>query len=134
MVVEHVPYSDDALGEIREQLLTLDGVLVWVNPIQEGQNRGFLDQLLRDVSSQGVWVSAHPDVVLQMGTKEVLSPTRPLGRGSDTSLYRSADEFTRTFPERLVVKQARGHPPEQPGVMWSSRKAWPPPHCLGDEV
>lgn len=115
VVVEQVPFSDDAVGEVREQLLALDGVLVWVNPIQDGQNRGLLDQLLRDVSSRGVWVSAHPDVVLQMGTKEVLSRTRHLGWGSDTSLYRSMDEFTRNFPERLgrlgrlVVKQARGN-------------------------
>ena len=115
VVVEQVPYSDDAVGEVREQLLTLDGVLVWVNPIQDGQDRRLLDQLLRDVSSQGVWVSAHPDVVLQMGTKEVLSRTSHLGWGSDTSLYRSIGEFTRNFPERLgrlgrlVVKQARGN-------------------------
>ena len=79
MVVEQVPYSDDAIGEVRQQLLTLDGVLVWVNPIQDGHNRRLLDQLLRDVSSQGVWVSAHPDVLLRMGTKEVLSRTRHLG-------------------------------------------------------
>ena len=115
VVVEQVPYSDDLVDEVREQLLTLDGVLVWVNPIQDGQDRRLLDQLLRDVSSQGVWVSAHPDVVLQMGTKEVLSRTRHLSWGSDTSLYRSMDEFTRNFPERLgrlgrlVVKQARGN-------------------------
>ena len=101
--------------EVREQLLTLDGVLVWVNPIQDGQDRRILDQLLRDVSTQGVWVSAHPDVVLQMGTKEVLHRTGHLGWGSDTSLYASVDDFTRNFPERLgrlgrlVVKQARGN-------------------------
>lgn len=115
VVIEQVPYSDDVAEEVREQLLTLDGVLVWVNPIQDGQDRRILDQLLRDVSTQGVWVSAHPDVVLQMGTKEVLHRTGHLGWGSDTSLYASVDDFTRNFPERLgrlgrlVVKQARGN-------------------------
>ena len=115
VVIEQVPYSDDVADEVREQLLTLDGVLVWVNPIQDGQDRRILDQLLRDVSTQGVWVSAHPDVVLQMGTKEVLHRTGHLGWGSDTSLYASVDDFTRNFPERLgrlgrlVVKQARGN-------------------------
>lgn len=115
VVFEQVPYSDDAEAQVREQLLTLDGVLVWVNPIQDGQDRRILDQLLRDVSSRGVWVSAHPDVILQMGTKEVLHRTRHLGWGSDTSLYASVDDFTRNFPERLgrhgrlVVKQARGN-------------------------
>lgn len=115
MVVEQVPYSEDAVGEVREQLLALDGVLVWVNPIQDGQDRRFLDQLLRDVSSRGVWVSANPSLVLQMGTKEVLYRTRHLGWGRSTSRHQSADDFARNFPERLgrigrlVVKQARGN-------------------------
>jgi len=115
VVLEQVPYSDDLVDEVRKQLLTLDGVLVWVNPIQDGQDRRLLDPLLREVSSRGVWVSAHPDVVSQMGTKEVLFRTRHLGWGSDTNLYPSMDDFTRTFPERLgrlgrlVVKQARGN-------------------------
>jgi hypothetical protein len=90
VVIEPVPYGDDAAAEVRGQLLGLDGVLVWVNPIQDGASRAVLDPLLREVSAAGVWVSAHPDVILQMGTKEVLYRTRHLGWGSDTSLYRSA--------------------------------------------
>jgi hypothetical protein len=39
-------------------------VLVWVNPIHEGRNRALLDALLREVAARGVWVSAHPDVIL----------------------------------------------------------------------
>jgi len=97
-VVEQVPYGDDVVEEVREQLLTLDGVLVWVNPIQDGQDRRLLDQLLRDVASQGVWVSAHPDVVLQMGTKEVLYRTRHQGWGSDTGRYQSMDDFPAASP------------------------------------
>jgi hypothetical protein len=115
VVLEPVPYSDDAVDEVREQLLALDGVLVWVNPIQDGASRALLDPLLREVSAEGVWVSAHPDVILQMGTKEILYRTRDLGWGSDTSLYRSAGEFARGFPGRLgqlgrlVLKQGRGN-------------------------
>lgn len=115
VVIEPVPYSDDAAGEVREQLLSLDGVLVWVNPIQDGASRAVLDPLLREVSSKGVWVSAHPDVILQMGTKEILYRTRHLGWGSDTSRYRSRAEFAAGFPGRLaqlgrlVLKQARGN-------------------------
>lgn len=115
VVVVPVAYSDDAVDEVREQLLTLDGVLVWVNPIQDGADRALLDPLLREVSSKGVWVSAHPDVILQMGTKEILYRTRDLGWGSDTSLYRSAGEFASGFPGRLaqmgrlVLKQGRGN-------------------------
>ncbi|HZA11635.1 hypothetical protein, partial [Mycobacterium sp.] len=115
VIIDPVAYSDDAVDEVRQQLLTLDGVLVWVNPIQDGVSRVLLDPLLREVSSKGVWVSAHPDVILQMGTKEILYRTRDLGWGSDTGLYRSAGEFARGFPDRLgqmgrlVLKQGRGN-------------------------
>src|SRR5215204_5836032 len=73
---EPVVYEDDVLGAVRAQLATVDGVLVWVNPIHEGRNRTNLDALLREVATRGVWVSAHPDVILKMGTKEILHRTR----------------------------------------------------------
>ena len=75
---EPVVYADDVLDAVRAQLATLDGVLVWVNPIHEGRNRANLDALLREVAARGVWVSAHPDVILKMGTKEVLHRTRTM--------------------------------------------------------
>jgi len=78
---------------VREQLLGCDGVLVWVNPISEGQNRTMLDALLREVAARGVWVSAHPDVILKMGVKEVLHRTKHLGWGTDTHLYRAVQAF-----------------------------------------
>ena len=53
-------YADDVAGDVREQLLKLDGVLVWVDPISDGQNRTQLDAMLRNVASRGVWVSTHP--------------------------------------------------------------------------
>jgi hypothetical protein len=64
--------------------------------------------------ARGPWVSAHPDVILKMGVKEVLHRTKHLGWGADTHLYRSAPEFRRAFPERLstgprVLKQNRGN-------------------------
>jgi hypothetical protein len=100
---------------VREQLLRSDGVLVWVDPIHQGKTREALDPLLRDVGERGPWVSAHPDVILKMGVKEVLHRTRHLGWGADTELYRTAAEFTAEFPPRLrssgprVVKQNRGN-------------------------
>jgi hypothetical protein len=115
VATESVVFADDAVDEVRQQLLALDGVLVWVNPIQDGVNRAHLDALLREVSSRGVWVSAHPDVILKMGTKEVLFRTRDLGWGSDTELYPTTTEFEERFPPRLgqhgrlVVKQGRGN-------------------------
>jgi hypothetical protein len=54
VATERVVYSDDSVDEVRDQLLGLDGVLVWVNPIQDGANRAQLDELLRKVASRGV--------------------------------------------------------------------------------
>jgi hypothetical protein len=112
---EPAVYGEDMADEVREQLLRADGVLVWVDPISGGRTRFALDKLLREVASQGVWVSAHPDVILKMGVKEVLHRTRHLGWGTDTHLYRTADRFQAEFPYRLqsagprVLKQNRGN-------------------------
>jgi len=109
-----VVYADDRVEAVREELLELDGVLVWVNPIQDGLDRSLLDPLLREVSAAGVWVSAHPDVILRMATKRVLVDTRQLGWGSDTFLYAAADDLRQHLPGRLadgqprVLKQQRG--------------------------
>jgi hypothetical protein len=114
IVAEPVVYDDSMIGEVRAQLLAMDGVLVWVNPISNGQNRARLDALLREVAVRGVWVSAHPDVILKMGTKEVLHRTRHLGWGTDTRLYRSAGALRAALPSRLatgprVIKRNRGN-------------------------
>jgi hypothetical protein len=115
VAAEACVYCDALAEEVREQLLGLDGVLVWVDPIGGGEDRTRLDALLREVSSQGVWVSAHPDTIEKMGTKEVLYRTRRLGWGTDTHLYVTYDEFKEQFPARLesgkprVIKQNRGN-------------------------
>jgi hypothetical protein len=111
---EPVVYEDDVRDGVRARLATVDGVLVWVNPIHEGRNRAGLDALLRDVAAHGVWVSAHPDVILKMGTKEVLYRTRTMGWGCDTALYRSLDAMRAELPARLaagprVIKRNRGN-------------------------
>src|SRR6202023_3041798 len=112
---EPAVYADDLANEVREQLLAVDGVLVWVDPIHEGQTRTVLDTMLRDVACLGPWVSAHPDVILKMGVKEVLYRTKHLGWGTDTHFYRTAAEFGDAFPSRLqsagprVLKQNRGN-------------------------
>ena len=100
---EPVLYEDDVLEAVRAQLATFDGVLIWVNPIHEGRNRANLDALLREVAARGVWVSAHPDVVLKMGTKEVLHTTRAMDWGCDTALYRTAAAMRAELPARLAA-------------------------------
>jgi hypothetical protein len=111
---EPVVYEDNVLDAVRAQLVTLDGVLVWVNPIHEGRNRANLDALLREVAARGVWVSAHPDVIAKMGTKEVLHSTRTMSWGCDTALYRTFEAMRAEFPARLVagprvIKRNRGN-------------------------
>ena len=133
-----VPFGDERVEEVRKQLRGLDGVLVWVNPIQDGANRQRVDELLWEAVASGAWVSAHPEVIRKMGTKEVLFETRHLGWGSDTSLYRSVDELAERLPARLerhgrlVVKQGRGNGGN--GV-WSVELAEPGvPATLGSPV
>ena len=111
---EPVVYEDDVLDAVRAQLTMLDGVLAWVNPIHEGRNRTNLDTLLREVAARGIWVSAHPDVILKMGTKEVLHRTRSMSWGCDTTLYRTAEAMRSELPARLaagprVIKRNRGN-------------------------
>jgi uncharacterized protein DUF6815 len=111
---EPVVYSDESVESVRDQLLELDGVLVWVNPIQQGRDRSVLDPLLREVAAAGVWVSAHPDVILKLGTKQVLVDTRDLSWSSDVHLYRTIEELRDGLPARLaahgplVLKRHRG--------------------------
>jgi uncharacterized protein DUF6815 len=108
---EPVVYSDDAVERVRAQLLELDGVLVWVNPVQDGLDRSLLDPLLRDVADAGVFVSAHPDVILRMGTKQVLADTQTMAWGMPTRVYRSIGELRAGLRESgaaVVLKQYRG--------------------------
>src|SRR5437868_6848776 len=62
---EPAVYRDDFCAEVREQLMRLDGVLVWVNPIQDGHTRSILDSMLREAAAAGIFVSAHPDIILK---------------------------------------------------------------------
>jgi hypothetical protein len=108
-------YDESFVDAVRDQLLAMDGVLVWVDPIHQGKTRAALDPLLREIATKGPWVSAHPDVILKMGVKEVLYRTRHLGWGADTYRYDSAATFRAEFPPRLqtsgprVLKQNRGN-------------------------
>jgi hypothetical protein len=127
---EPAVYDETFVEEVREQLLGVDGVLVWVDPLSRGRTRASLDPMLRDVAARGPWVSAHPDVILKMGVKEVLYRTKHLGWGTDSRLYRNAAELRANFPSRLeagplVLKQNRGN--DGQGV-WKVERA---PHPAG---
>ncbi len=109
-----VVYNDDFALEIRGQILGLDAVQVWVNPITGGRDRSKLDALLRDVASAGVRVFTHPDVILKMGTKQVLADTREASFGSNVRVFLSLDALRDGLKSLLghgavVLKQHRGH-------------------------
>ena len=113
--VEAASYADEVADEVREQLLGVDGVLVWIDPVRKDGNRAKLDSILRDVARHGVFVSSHPDLILKMGTKEVLYRTRNMSWGTDTRLYTTLEQFRRELPQYLaegksrVLKQNRGN-------------------------
>ena len=110
-----VVYDETFADAVRDELLAVNGVLVWVDPIHQGKTRAALDPLLREIAAQGPWVSAHPDVILKMGVKDVLYRTRHLDWSADTHRYESAEIFRAEFPSRLrasgprVIKQNRGN-------------------------
>lgn len=116
ITAEPAVWSEALSDEVRTQLLSVDGVLVWVNPITtpDGDGRGQLDNLLCEVVAAGIFVSAHPDVIAKMGTKEVLFRTRELGWGTDTHIYPEPATFRAGFPARVaagprVLKRNRGN-------------------------
>ncbi len=106
-------YHDDFADEVALQLQPLDAVLVWCNPIEDGRRRDRLDAMLRELAHTDVLVSAHPDAVLRLGTKDVLVETRDLPFGSDVHRVDSLAQLETELPQRLrlgarVVKQQRG--------------------------
>ncbi len=111
---EPAVYHDDFADEVAVQLRRVQVVLVWCNPIESGRRRDRLDAMLREVASSGVRVSAHPDAILRLGTKDVLFETRDLPFGSDVHRMDSLEQLAAELPVRLrsgprVLKQHRGH-------------------------
>jgi hypothetical protein len=107
-------WHDDFADEVRQQLRGVPLVLVWCNPIEDGRRRDRLDALLREVADEGVIVSAHPDAIQRLGTKDVLWETRDLPFGSDVHRIDSLAQLAAELPRRLhhgvrVLKQHRGH-------------------------
>ena len=107
-------YHDDFAEEVEAQLRGFGVVLVWCNPIEGGRRRDRLDAMLRRIGDEGVVVSAHPEAILKLGTKDVLFDTRDLPFGSDVHRVDSLAQLEAELPERLrrgarVLKQHRGH-------------------------
>ena len=113
--VQSVLYCDEVAGKLLESLSAFDAILVWVNPIEQGNDRKRLDAMLTDLSSKGSLVSANPGVILKMGTKDILFKTKEMDWGGDIEIYTSFENFTSSFPTKLgvskvrVLKQYRGN-------------------------
>jgi hypothetical protein len=70
--------------------------------------------MLRRVAASGVTVSAHPDAILALGTKDVLLAASGLPFGTDVQLVDSLAQLQAELPQRLrggarVLKQYRGN-------------------------
>ena len=107
-------YSDAFADEVETQLHDCGLVLVWCNPIEAGRPRHQLDAMLHRLADSGVVVSAHPQTILKLGTKDVLLHTRDLAFGSDVQRVGSLQQLRDELPHRLragarVLKQHRGH-------------------------
>lgn len=114
VAAEPAVYHDDFADEVMAQLRGVQVVLVWCNPIEDGRRRDRLDALLRELAQTGVLVSAHPDAIQRLGTKDVLFETRDLPFGSDVHRIDSLAQLASELPQRLrqgarVLKQHRGH-------------------------
>jgi hypothetical protein len=114
VAAEPAVYHDAFAAEVEAQLRQVDLVQVWCNPIQDGYRRDRLDALLLRVASAGVQVSAHPDAIAKLGTKDVLVATKALPFGSDVHRVDSLEQLAVDLPRRLasgprVLKQHRGH-------------------------
>jgi hypothetical protein len=109
-----IHFAEESIEDARTELLKQDCVLVWVDPISGGRDRSQLDPLLREIAAKGVWVSTHPDVIMKMGTKDVLVATKEMPWGSDSYRYDSLGQLRDELPGRLragprVLKQHRGN-------------------------
>jgi hypothetical protein len=115
MSVETVLYNNSRAESLRDELRDLDALLVWVNPIEQGQDRTLLDKLLVELQNVGVFVSSVPETIIKIGTKKVLFDTRNMECGSDVRIYSTFDNFKNGFPDTVkngkprVLKQFRGN-------------------------
>lgn len=113
--VKMLTYHDSWRERLRREARACDAVLVWINPSEPQLDRAALDTFLRELAADGVLVSAHPDSILRLGTKEVLVATQALGWTVDAVAYRSPAAFAAQFPAVVrrdgarVLKQYRGH-------------------------
>ena len=95
--VDSVIYHDSIAGKLAKELTRYKAILVWVNPLEKGHDRKILDALLDELAGKGCFISAHPDTILKIGTKEILYRVRETEFGGDIKLYCSFEDFKQKF-------------------------------------
>ena len=110
--IESVLYHDSVCKQLETELQKYSAILVWVNPVEQGNSRKLLDEMLFKLSKFS-FVSAHPDTILKMGTKEILYKLKDTDFGGDIKLYDSFDDLKERFFDQpgdiRILKQYRGH-------------------------
>jgi hypothetical protein len=110
--IDSVLYHDSVCSKLETQLQKYAAILVWVNPIEQGNSRKLLDQMLNRLA-KFCFVSAHPDTILRMGTKELLYKIKDTEFGGDIKLYDTFEDFKNRFfdqsPGIRILKQYRGN-------------------------
>lgn len=114
-LVKTLTYHDSRRDALHREARLCNAVLVWINPTEPQLDRPALDAFLRELAGDGVLVSAHPDTILRIGTKDVLVTTQALNWSVDAVAHRSLADFSERFPASVrrdgarVLKQYRGH-------------------------
>jgi hypothetical protein len=113
--VRTLNFHASRLPAVRDEARRCGALLVWINPVEPGLDRAQLDDFLREIAAGGALVSAHPDVILRIGTKDVLVETQSAGWTVDARAYRTLEAFRREFPRNVrahgdrVLKPHRGN-------------------------
>jgi hypothetical protein len=127
---EPAVYADEMLDEVRQQLMAVDGVLVWVNPLDDGLTRAKLDPMLREVASIGPWVSAHhPQSLRPAGCQARLRLLQPgLVCGTTSTIARCCLAATDCRRESgchpVASKTGRRSQNDSPEIVCSSRRCY----------
>jgi len=115
LTVETITYNDSISEQLFHELVEYKSILVWINPVEKDMDRRNLDNLLTKVSNEGVYVTAHPNTILRIGTKDVLYQTREMTWSNDVNIFRSYKEFETGFIKSLekygtrILKPYRGN-------------------------
>ena len=111
---ELILFNNEDIELIEQECKDFDLIQVWVNPIHDGSDRSHLDEMLTRLSQQHIKIATHPQVILKLGTKDILYTSQNMDWGCETIIYRSFEEFKIRFQESIttgirVLKQYRGN-------------------------